>query len=81
VRTESILTTIDNPFNPFNDLDEWLVWDRQKGYHTPSLLARVLMTSDDLSENDQEVLLEEAIDEIVKHNVSGVHTKITRSVE
>lgn len=77
---ESMLTTVDNPHDPFEDFDEWYAYDFRKGYHTPSLLARVLVTSEELSEADRNLAIEQAIDEIVKENVSGIHKKISRVV-
>jgi len=78
--TEYMLTTVDNPFNPFIEYDEWYVWDRAAGYHTPSLLDRIVVSSDDLSEADQVHAIQVAIDEIVNENVSGVHRKIANPV-
>ena len=46
--TETMLTTIDNPFNPFEQFVEWYMYDQQKGYNTYSRIAR-LMPSDDES--------------------------------
>ena len=76
--SDVLLTTIDNPFNPFTDWDEWFAFDEAAGYHTPALLARVVVSSDELSEVDQEIAFIEGIDEIVRENVSGVHRKVTR---
>lgn len=76
-----MLTTIDNPWSPVTHWDEWFAWDAAAGYHTPSLLARVAITSDELSEPDQDVALELAIDEIVKENVLGLYKKVTISPE
>lgn len=73
------LTTVDNPWNPFTEYQEWFLYDAQLGYNTPGLLARVVVTSDELSEADQALAIEQAIDEIVKENVSGMHRKVTRS--
>ena len=77
---ESMLTTIDNPFNPFDAYDEWYTWDSNAGYHTPSFLARIVVTSDEISQTDQDLAIELAIDEIIKENVSGVYRKVTRDV-
>lgn len=77
--TEYMLTTIDNPFDPFTQFDEWFAWDRQAGYNSPSLLARIANSSDELSDTDQVVAINEAIDEIVKENVSGMFRKVSRS--
>lgn len=74
-----MLTTVDNPFDPYTQFDEWRLWDEDHGYYSLSLLARVVVTSDDLSDSDQDVALEDAINEIVKENVSGMHTKVAVS--
>lgn len=71
------LTTVDNPFNPFTQWDAWYAWDRDMGYNTPSLLARVVVTSDNLSEADQYQALQMGIDEVVRYNVSGMHRKVS----
>lgn len=80
-RPEFMLTTVDNPFDPFTQFDEWYVWDSNAGYHTPGLLARVAMLSYELSEADQHLGVQQAIDEIVRENVSGKHRKVKRNEE
>lgn len=75
---EYMLTTVDNPYDPFTQFDEWYVWDQNAGYCTPGLLARVSYVSHEISELDQHLAIENAIDEIVRENVSGVHKKIKR---
>lgn len=77
----SMLTTVDNPYDPFTQYDEWWTWDFNHGYHTNSFLARITQTSHELSIADQEVAIEQAIDEIVEHNVNGLYKKVTRSEE
>lgn len=73
-----MLTTIDNPFNPFTDYDRWSAWDEDAGYYTSAFLARIAITSSDLSEADQDVALENAIDEIVRENVLGLYVKVSQ---
>lgn len=75
---ESMLSTIDNPYNPFDEYDKWYAFDSQMGYHSPSLLARITVLSDEQSETDQSLAIENAIEEIVTHNVSGVHIRVER---
>lgn len=75
---EYMLTTVDNPYDPFTQWDEWFAWDDTAGYHSPGLLARIAYTSADLSEADQHQALQMAIDEIVRENVLGVSRKVKR---
>jgi hypothetical protein len=74
---EHMLTTVDNPFNPFTHFDEWYAFDEAAGYKTTAFLARIVRTSDDLSDADQHVAIEAAIDEIVRENVLGVYRKVS----
>lgn len=71
-----MLTTVDNPFSPFTQFNEWFAFDTVKGYNTSGLLARLVITSDEISEADQNVAIETAMEEIVKENVSGMHRMV-----
>ena len=75
---DHMLTTIDNPFSPFTEFQAWYSFDLAHGSDTPGFLARIVNTSDGLSETDQAQAIEFAIDEIVKENVNGVYKKVTQ---
>lgn len=79
--TEHMLTTVDNPYDPFTRWDEWYELDEARGYCTSGLLARIAITSDELSETDQDMAVEDAIDAIVSENVLGLYRKVSRSKE
>lgn len=79
--SESMLTTVDNPFDPFTQFDVWYAYDESKGYHTSAFLARIVKSSDELSETDQSIAIEDAIDEIVRENVLGIYRKVTSDSE
>lgn len=79
--TESMLTTVDNPFDPFDQYDDWFAFDQRHGYNTPSFLARVAVLSDEMSEADQSLAIELAIEEIVRENVTGIHKRVSRTVQ
>jgi hypothetical protein len=74
---EHMLTTVDNPWNPFTNFDEWRAFDEAQGYHTSAFLARVVRTSEALSEDQQDSAIEQAIDEIVSENVLGLYRKVS----
>ena len=78
---DMMLTTIDNPYNPFTHFDEWRAYDIEKGYFTCEYLARIVKTSDELSETDQLSAIEQAIDEIVKLNILGLYKKLVEEGE
>ena len=66
----TMLTTVDNPFSPFEQYPQWFAFDYSHGYQSVSLLARIAMVSDELSEADQQDAINMAIDEIVAENVT-----------
>lgn len=71
-----MLTTTDNPFDPFTQFDEWNAFDEAKGYFTCSYLGRVAYTSSDLSDLDQAMAVEEAMNEIISNNPLGIYKKV-----
>jgi hypothetical protein len=76
--TKALLSTTDNPYNPFEDWDRWYAWDTSHGYNTSQLLARVCVLSPDMSEPDQTLAITQAMEEIVEFNLSGMHTMVTQ---
>lgn len=73
-----MLTTIDNPYNPFTQFDDWLAYDTQKGYNTCGYLDRIAHSSHELSDEDNNLEIARAIDEIVSLNINGLYTKVTK---
>lgn len=73
---EYMLSTFDNPFNPFDDFDSWFQYDSDKGYNSCSYLARIARTSDQLSDEENSQEIERAIDEIIKYDFMNIYTKI-----
>lgn len=73
-----MLTTVDNPYSPFDQFAEWYAFDVAAGYHSASFLGRIAKSSTELSEADQEVAIEKAVDEIVSENTLGVYRKVVK---
>lgn len=72
----SALTTIDNPFDPFEQFDQWFLFDTEKGYNSSAYLARISKTSDELSDEENEEEIERAIDEIIKYDFENIYKKV-----
>lgn len=71
-----MLTTIDNPFDPFKQFDSWLLFDSDKGYNSCAYLDRIAHTSDQLSEPENDKEIERAIDEIIKYDFRNIYMKV-----
>ena len=71
-----MLTTIDNPFNPFTQYDSWLRFDMDHDYSSCELLGRIARTSDQLTDEENDIEIERAIDEIVKYDLEKIYKKI-----
>ena len=74
---EVMLTTIDNPYNPFEQFDLWLLFDKEKGYNTCEYLARIVNLTNDMSEKEIEVATDRAIDDIILNDPFGIYKKVT----
>jgi hypothetical protein len=77
--TQHMLTTIDNPFNPFTQFDEWYTYDTTMGYHTCAYLARITKSSNELSDADADLAIDSAMNEIIKFNILGTYLKVDES--
>lgn len=77
----SMLTTIDNPYDPFTQFDEWNAFDQQKGYHTCSYLARVTHPIRTLGDAVYQETVEQAIDEILTHDYAKVYKRVSQEID
>ncbi len=70
------LTTIDNPYNPFTQFSDWLMYDNLKGYCSSNYLARIANTSEQLSDELNNDEIERAIDEIIANDFMHIYKKV-----
>lgn len=70
------ITTIDNPYNPFEQFDAWYMFDMDKGYNTCSYLDRIARTSNQLSDDENDKEIERAINEIIKYDFRNIYKKV-----
>ena len=81
METEVMLTTFDNPYDPFDEFVSWFLFDVSKGYYTCSLLARIARSSEEFSTVEEKEDTERAIDEIINHDFLNIYKKVIRNVE
>lgn len=72
------LTTIDNPYDPQTEFDMWFAFDVNNGYNSCALLDRVCKTSSQLSDALIADDVNEAIDWIILHDLTGRRTFVER---
>lgn len=75
-----MLTTFDNPFDPFEQFTDWFMFDVEKGYNTCSYLARIAKFTDDMSDQEVNDEIERAIDEIIQYDFMNIYKKVTKAV-
>lgn len=72
---ERMLTTDDNPYDPFTQWEQWDAYDRALGYNTTAMLARIVRTSHELPDAVQSQAIEDAIDDFLDVIVTGTEAK------
>ena len=75
---KTMLTTVDNPYDPKDQFDQWYQYDTDKGYNSCGLLDRIAMTSPAMSDQENAAEIERAIDEIVRFDPLNVYMKVIR---
>lgn len=76
MKSRCMLTTFDNPYNPFEQFTSWLLFDVEKGYDSCAYLGRIARTSDQLSDEENDLEIERAIDEIIKYDFRNIYKKV-----
>lgn len=75
---KSMITTIDNPYDPFDQFTSWLMYDDEQGYGTCAYLGRIAKTSYQLTDEENDLEVERAIDEIIKYDFMNIYKKVTK---
>ena len=72
------ITTIDNPFDPFDDFTSWFMFDIEKGYYTSSKIGRLVKTKEGMTEKEEIDAIEKAIDRLIEIDPLDIYIKITK---
>lgn len=73
---EARITTTDNPYDPQLEFSQWFIYDVTNGYNTCAYLSRIAKTSDQLSDEENAIENERAIDEIIKYDFQNIYKKV-----
>ena len=75
-----MLTTFDNPFDPFEQFTSWFMFDVEKGYNSCGKLARIAKVSEDMSETEFNNEIDLAMDKLIKVDFLDIYKKVTKEV-
>ena len=78
---DCMLTTFDNPYNPFDDFTLWMMYDKEQGYDTCERLARIAKLSDDMSQDEIDAETDRAMDEIIFYDFLNIYKKVWQDSE
>ena len=73
-----MLTTFDNPFNPFVDFRKWYMFDCEKHYNTSSRVARLADINSEMTQKELDEAENVAMNFIIKHDLQGIYFKGTQ---
>lgn len=72
------ITTVDNPFDPFDESDSWLMFDTQKGYYTCNKLGRLSKLTYEMTDIERDKEIERAIDRLIEIDPLDIYKKVVR---
>lgn len=73
-----MLTTVDNPHDPFDNFSSWYMYDVESGYNSCAYLARIAKTSEQFTDTENDEEIERAIDEIIQYDFRNIYVKVKR---
>ena len=76
---ECAVTTVDNPFDPFEQFTSWDLFDKEKGYNSNQKVARLAEFTDDMTEKEMLEENERAIDLLIAIDFTNTYKKVTRN--
>ena len=74
------LTTFDNPFNPFDDFASWNSCDKEHGYDSSEKLMRIAELTDDMTDIEENLEIERAIDRIIDLDFQNIYKKVSKDL-
>ena len=72
-----MLTTFDNPFNPFENFHDWFVFDIEKGYKCCEIVDRISNIRDEMSSTEKILAQNDAIERFIAVDPLHISTKVS----
>lgn len=75
---EVAISTFDNPYNPFDNFDEWFRYDTDKGYGSCQVLAALTETFEGMTDKEFNEEMERGINELLLADPVNLYIKVVR---
>lgn len=72
-----MLTTFDNPFNPFENFRDWFVFDIEKGYKCCEIVDRISNVTNEMSSTEKILAQNDAIERFIAVDPLNLYTKVS----
>ena len=76
-----MLTTVDNKFDYFTQFDEWNKFDTESGYNTLALIARFMPKENDLTFDEYNQAIDDAIKKVIQIDVLDQYIIVSKTLE
>ena len=72
---ECMLTTVDNPYDPFEQFTLWLMFDKERGYNTSERLMRLANITEDMTQIEIDEEVDRAMDRLIELDFTNTFKK------
>lgn len=79
VKNECMLTTTDNPYNPFDQFTLWYLFDKEKGYNTCERLARLANITSDMTQKEIDEETDRAMEKLIDIDILNIFVKVWKN--
>ena len=76
-----MITTFDNPFDPFEQFTLWDLFDKDKGYNSWERVVKLANFTDDMSLKEEDEEIERAIDRLISIDPLNMWKKVKKEVK
>ena len=71
-----LLTTVDNPYDPYEEYDLWMQFDHSHGYYTDQRLGRTCIISPNCTDAENQRAINGAVDDFIRLDPNGIYKRI-----
>ena len=75
---EYMLTTNDNPYDPFEQFPQWLLFDKEKGYDSCERLMRLANLNPEMSQKEIDDEVDRAMNKLIELDFTNTYKRVKR---